>query len=137
MYSVALQYHQSGLKPMGLMVDAAGRSGLVAILKKSSVSFVRPLDALEHLSLCGMEPSTIVGPEIFHDTPILREDPALCQDVINLMKAVSFVESLISPELVQGFSHGLSRLCSPGEVNVSVNDMAVMLFYGVTRVVAE
>ena len=27
MYSVALQYHQSGLKPMGLMVDAVGRSG--------------------------------------------------------------------------------------------------------------
>ena len=88
MYSVALQYHQSGLKPMGLMVDAAGRSGLVAILKKSSVSFVRPLDALEHLSLCGMEPNVAVGPEIFHDTPILREDPALCQDVINLMKAM-------------------------------------------------
>ena len=52
------------------------------------------------------------------------------------MKAVSFVESLISPELVHGFSHGLSRLSSPGGVNVSVNDMAVMLFYGVTRVVA-
>ena len=102
---------------MGLMVDAAGRSGLVAILKKSSVSFVRPLDALEHLSLCGMEPNVAVGPEIFHDTPILREDPALCQDVINLMKAVSFVESLISPELVQGFSHGLSRLSSPGGVH--------------------
>ena len=112
MYSVALQYHQSGLKPMGLMVDAVGRSGLVAILKKASVSFVRPLDALEHLSLCG-DSGAAVGPDIFHDTPILCEDPALCQDVINLMKAVSFVEALISPELVHEFSHGLSRLSSP------------------------
>ena len=114
MYSVALQYHQSGLKPMGLLVDTAGRSGLVAILKKSSVSFVRPLDALEHLSLSG-ESAASVGPEIFHDTPILCEDPALCQDVINLMKAVTFVGSLISPNLVQEFSHGLSRLSSPGD----------------------
>jgi hypothetical protein len=27
MYSVAVQYHQSGLKPMGLIVDQTGRSG--------------------------------------------------------------------------------------------------------------
>ena len=42
-----------------------------------------------------------------------------CQDVINLMKAVSFVESLISPELVQEFSHGLSRLSSPGDETIT------------------
>ena len=32
MYSVALQYHQSGLKPMGLMVDAVGRSGKISVI---------------------------------------------------------------------------------------------------------
>jgi hypothetical protein len=86
--------------------------GLLAIIKKSSLSFVRPLDALEHLVFCG--DSDVVGPEIFADTPILCEDPALCQDVINLMKAVAFVDTLVPPQLVQEFAHGISRLSSPG-----------------------
>ncbi len=113
MYSVALQYHQSGLKPMGLIIDQTGRSGLIAVIKKSSMSFVRPLDALEHLFSRGG--ACDVGPEIFSDTPILCEDPALCQDVINLMKAVAFVDSLVPDSMVEDFAHRLSRLASPDE----------------------
>ena len=48
-YSCAVQYHETGLVPMGLIVN--DRSGLVTIIKKNNFSFVRPVDTLEHLVL--------------------------------------------------------------------------------------
>ena len=112
-YSCALQYHQAGLKPMGLVTDVG--SGLVCIIKKSSFSFIRPVDALERLVLTTDD--DLISPEIFHDTPILCEDPALSCDVINLMKAVSLVDMLSPPELLDDFSHSLMRLCSPDMIS--------------------
>lgn len=46
-YSCAVQYHETGLVPMGLIVN--DRSGLITIIKKNNFSFVRPIEALEHL----------------------------------------------------------------------------------------
>jgi hypothetical protein len=43
-YSCAIQYHEAGLKPMGLVVDE--RTGLMAIVKKSGISFVRPGESI-------------------------------------------------------------------------------------------
>lgn len=109
-YSCAIQYHEAGLKPMGLVCDE--RTGLLSIVKKSGHSFIRPVDAIEHLVLTGGGVDTS-GPELFYDTPILCGDPALAQDVINLMRAISLVGSLVTPGLADEFSHALQRLVSP------------------------
>eukprot|EP00095_Tigriopus_kingsejongensis_P000570 snap_masked-scaffold372_size192401-processed-gene-0.15 protein:Tk00570 transcript:snap_masked-scaffold372_size192401-processed-gene-0.15-mRNA-1 annotation:"nuclear pore complex protein nup160-like protein" len=110
-YSCAVQYHQAGVEPMGLICDPG--SGLITIIKKVGISFVRPLDALEHLVLSGDSSSR--GPEIFHDTPILCEDPVLAMDVIQLMRAIALVDSWIPSRFVDEFTFSLSRLGSPDQ----------------------
>lgn len=110
-YHCAIQYHQTGQRPMGLL--CCSHSGLVCIIKKCSMSFIRPVDTLEHLVLSD---DGVVSPDIFHDTPILCEDVALAQDVLHLMKAVFLVDSLMSPEMLDDFSHSLGRLASPDQV---------------------
>lgn len=49
-YSCCVQYHVAGMKPLGLLLLPAV-SGAV-FLKKSSFSFLRPLEPLEHMTLC-------------------------------------------------------------------------------------
>ena len=41
--------------------------------------------------------NNISGPELFHDTPILREDPLLAQDVVNVSEfiCIDFLHILI------------------------------------------
>ena len=82
-----LQYHEAGLKPMGVVVD--GATGLFAVIKKSGRSFVRPVDPLEQLVL--KRGVGVNGPELLSDTPRLGEDPALANDVVNLVRAISIV----------------------------------------------
>lgn len=48
-YSCAIQYHEAGLKPMGLICD--GRTGLISIVKKSGHSFIRPGKITMHSDL--------------------------------------------------------------------------------------
>ncbi len=76
-YSCAIQYHESGSQPMGLILCTI--SNLLVLIKKESISLVRPLDTLEHLVL--HDRST--GHELFHDTPILCEDPLLGKCLIH------------------------------------------------------
>ena len=111
-YSCAIQYHEAGLKPMGLIVD--GYCGLLCIIKKGGISFVRPVDALEHLVLT--ECVAVNGPDLFHDTPTLCEDPALAHDVVSLMKAVTMISGVMPPYLGEEFEHALNRLMSPDEI---------------------
>ena len=111
-YSCAIQYHEVGLKPMGLIVD--GHSGLLCILKKTGFSFVRPVDALEHLVLT--EGVAVNGPDLFHDTPTLCEDPALAHDVVSLMRAVAMISGVMPSYLSDEFEHALNRLISPDQV---------------------
>ena len=41
--------------------------------------------------------NNISGPELFHDTPILREDPLLAQDVVNVSEFICMVLRLRPP----------------------------------------
>ena len=43
--------------------------------------------------------NNISGPELFHDTPILREDPLLAQDVVNVSEFICMVLRLHAPSL--------------------------------------
>ncbi len=52
------------------------------------------------------------------ETPILREDPSLCRDVLGLMRAAALVSAhgrALGPALHTDFSRALSRLVSPDQ----------------------
>ena len=115
-YSCAIQYHEAGLKPMGLIVD--GNSGLLCIIKKCGISFVRPVDVLEHLVLT--EGNNVNGPDLFHDTPTLCEDPALAADVVSLMKAIALIGGVMPKYLADEFEHALNRLVSPDQIGKKI-----------------
>ena len=111
-YSCAIQYHEAGMKPMGLVVD--GDSGLFAVVKRSGHSFIRPIDPLEQLVLT--QGIGINGPELFHETPLLGDDPSLAHDVVNLIRAITMVSGLVTPSLADEFRSGLQKLISPDQV---------------------
>ena len=112
-YSCAIQYHESGSRPMGLVMSSA--TSQLVIIKKEIISYVRPLDTLEHLVLHDRS-SASVGPELFQDTPILCEDPLLAQDVVNVMKMAALVREKICPDMAENFSLALFQLSSPDQV---------------------
>ena len=97
---------------MGVVVD--GASGLFAVIKKSGHSFIRPVDPLEQLIL--KQGQGVVGPDLFADTPHLGDDTGLANDVVNLIRAVSLVGSLVTPAMAEQFSLGLHRLQSSDQV---------------------
>lgn len=66
-YSCCVQYYIADLKPLGLLLLPAV-SGVV-LLKKAAYSFLRPLDAVEHLMLC----SEFSSKEQFLNHPLLSE----------------------------------------------------------------
>lgn len=111
-YSCAVQYHDSGAQPMGLVM--CNKSNLLVLIKKENTSFVRPLDTLEHLVL--HERNSPVGHDLFQDTPILCEDPLLAQDVVNVMKLASLVRERITGEMEEDFNHSLYQLSSPDHI---------------------
>ena len=80
-----------------------GATGLFAVIKKSGRSFVRPVDPLEQLVL--KRGVGVNGPELLSDTPRLGEDPALANDVVNLVRAISIVGKtttvFLYPKIIQ------------------------------------
>lgn len=66
-YSCCIQYHVADLKPLGLLVLPSVAGAI--LLKKAAYSFLRPLDATEHLMLC----SEFSSREQFLNHPLLSE----------------------------------------------------------------
>ena len=110
-YSCAVQYHETGLVPMGLVV--CNTSGLMVIIKKDIYSFVRPLETLEHLVLHEGNGSLTGARHLFQDIPGLCDDPLLAQDVVNLMRAVALVSQRFTYEMEDDFCNSLRHLESP------------------------
>ena len=46
------------MKPTGLIIDDLG-SGLICVIKKNNLSFMRPVDALEHLALAAISNASV------------------------------------------------------------------------------
>ena len=72
------------------------------------------MDELEHLVLT--EGNNVNGPDLFHNTPTLCEDPALANDVVSLMKAVALISGVMPSYLAEEFEHALNRLVSPDQI---------------------
>ncbi|XP_019873892.2 nuclear pore complex protein Nup160 homolog isoform X2 [Aethina tumida] len=109
-YSCCVQYHVAGMKPLGLLLLPAV-SGAV-FLKKSSFSFLRPLEPLEHMTLC----SDNMYRDQFVEYPLLGDDLDGVGDVMNLFEVIVYVDKEMSEIFSATFERELSTLQSPDVV---------------------
>ncbi|KAL7295616.1 hypothetical protein TKK_0010980 [Trichogramma kaykai] len=109
-YSRILQYHLNRSRPVGLLLFPS-IDGIV-LLKKSFFSVLRPMEPLEHLMLCN-EQSTISH---FRNTPILNEDPNICQDLIILMSTIVALDNQLSDDFKSTFEKELYQLKAPDKI---------------------
>lgn len=111
-YSCCVQYHAAGIKPLGLLLLPSVSSAV--LLKKTSYSFLRPLEALEQMMLC----SDCTYFEQFQQMnhPHLSQDADICSDFITLMTALVSLEEQLSDEVKFNVEKELLHLNSPDKV---------------------
>ncbi|XP_074031669.1 nuclear pore complex protein Nup160 isoform X2 [Leptinotarsa decemlineata] len=106
-YSCCVQYQIASLKPLGLML-LPSVSGAV-FLKKSSFSFLRPLDPLEHMTLCNDSTYS----DQFVNFSMLAEDVETTDDVMRLFEVLVYLEQQMSEMFIQAFEKELFTLQVP------------------------
>ena len=106
-YSCVIQYHANSTRPVGLLLLPSVYG--VVLLKKSSFSLLRPMEALEYLMFCN-EKSYISR---FKTTPVLSQDDDICQDLITLVSALVLLEEQLSEESRTAIKRELFHLQSP------------------------
>lgn len=126
-YSCCVQYHVTGLKPLGLLLLETASS--VVLLKKSMISFLRPLDILEHL--CFQNDVTtkqhldkqflLAESEYFFVMSycfyvVFLTDVDVTDDVIMLFKSINYLDQQMSDMFVYEFEKELAMLKAPDVV---------------------
>ncbi|XP_053989255.1 nuclear pore complex protein Nup160 homolog [Hylaeus volcanicus] len=106
-YSCVIQYHANSTRPVGLLLLPSVYG--VVLLKKSSFSLLRPMEALEYLMFCN-EKSYMSR---FKTTPVLSQDEDICQDLITLMSVLVLLEEQLSEETKSTIKKELYNLKSP------------------------
>ncbi|EFN74716.1 Nuclear pore complex protein Nup160-like protein [Camponotus floridanus] len=106
-YSCVVQYHANGTRPVGLLLLPSVYG--IVLLKKSSLSLLRPMEALEHLVFCNDKSYT----SRFKTTPVLSQDEDTCQDLITLMSALVILGEQLSEEAKTEIERELYHLRSP------------------------
>ena len=90
-----------------------GGNGMVGILKKQGLSWLRPVDALELLTLGSLESVSLAS---LTDTPVLSEDSTIGASVIALAKPLRTIRSSLEPEIAAAFHLDLLHRHSPDQV---------------------
>ena len=114
-YSCACQYRTAGLQPMGL-VEISG-SVAVMMIRREMISWLRPVEALEQVVLCGGQGVTS---DIFSDIPPLAGNPGLANDVLSILTAAGLIGQLLPATNGNMFTESSSRLISPDLVSRSL-----------------
>ncbi|XP_076070000.1 nuclear pore complex protein Nup160 isoform X2 [Oratosquilla oratoria] len=120
-YSHTLQYHQVGLKAVGMMSEST--TGVVSIIRKHGISFLRPMDAFDHLALT---PPDLVHPEAFATTPILSEDTVIRSAVVALMHPLRFIQQQVAGNIASAFNVDLFHLQAPDQVCATIASMLII-----------
>ncbi|CAG9862053.1 unnamed protein product [Phyllotreta striolata] len=107
--SRCVQYQIASRKPLGLMLLPSVSGAM--LLKKSAFSFLRPVDSLEHMTLC-----TDLYREQFFDFSMLADDLDAVDDVINVFKVIVYIEQQLKDDFMQSFETELLNLQSPDVV---------------------
>ncbi|XP_030768263.1 nuclear pore complex protein Nup160 homolog isoform X2 [Sitophilus oryzae] len=109
-YSCCLQYHQTSLRPLGLMVIPQS-SGAV-LLKKATFSFLRPTEPLEHMILC----SDYMYKDQFINFALLAEESDLIDDVMTLFEVLVYLDKQLNNRFKTEFEQKLAINLSPNTV---------------------
>lgn len=97
--SYCVQYHQVFNKPLSLMIDS--RTGLAGILRVSSISFIRPNDALDHVLLSLHHPvNYIISNTLF-------DDPSLEGSTQVLLRGTKMIDNHLPQEAGKEFECGV------------------------------
>ncbi|XP_066987755.1 nuclear pore complex protein Nup160 [Macrobrachium rosenbergii] len=112
-YSHTLQYHQVGHKPVGIVGIGADR--IIGIVRKQVVSWIRPMDALEILSLAPIESLNVTSLN-----GVLSEDTVVTAAVIALARPLRKIREILPPEVAAAFLLDLHHLQSPDQVGDSI-----------------
>ncbi|XP_031781402.1 nuclear pore complex protein Nup160 homolog isoform X3 [Nasonia vitripennis] len=117
-YSCVLQYHINKSRPVGLVLlpDVLG----VVLLKKSSFSLLRPMEVIEHMMLCN-ENTHFTR---FNISPALSQDENICQDLITLTSALTYLEQRMIDDVKSNFEKQLYYLKSP---DIIVDNLSELL----------
>ncbi|GAB6031618.1 hypothetical protein CHUAL_009380 [Chamberlinius hualienensis] len=105
-YLACIQYHQVGSKLMGLFSDAD--SGITCLIKKNSVSLLRPRDVVELLVLSCDDDATM--------------ENVVPSDLLALHKCLQLISSQYPFELVHDFNHDLFHLTNPDVIAEEITD---------------
>ncbi|KAB7500634.1 Nuclear pore complex protein, partial [Armadillidium nasatum] len=114
-YSHTLQYHQVARKPISIV--GVGGEGLVSIIRKQSVTWIRPLDALEFLMLVPSNPSSVTA---LSSTPILSEDSSIALAVTAIAKPLRLIDQSLDPEVASAFMLDMYHLEPPDQIAASI-----------------
>ncbi|XP_041365360.1 nuclear pore complex protein Nup160-like [Gigantopelta aegis] len=107
-YSCCIQYQEVGAKVKGLFAN--NTTGLVGLIKKDCMSYVRPCDQLEEMYLLS---SGCLSPLNLDLLNISVEDYALSQDVKQICDCVCLIREAMTEELCAQFEANLIMMESP------------------------
>ncbi|XP_054714672.1 nuclear pore complex protein Nup160-like [Uloborus diversus] len=123
-FSNCIQYHEVGMKPLGISVDPF--TGFVIVIKKIFYSLLCPCDPLE----------IFVNPSfhsLFHLSSLETEDKKLYYNLKSILTCVDLVHEKVDRKLLTGFEEKLYNLCSPisyaSDINKSLQMEASSQFF--------
>ncbi|XP_064599845.1 nuclear pore complex protein Nup160-like [Liolophura sinensis] len=107
-YSCCIQYHEVGTKSKGIFADS--NTGMVGIIRKGGLTYIRPCDPVEQVSLV---PTEQISPTYLADMQIFGEDIVLCEDIIHLLECLNLIGHHLSDDLAATFDQELYQLRPP------------------------
>lgn len=119
-YSCVLQYHMTRNRPVGFFLLPSVYGAV--LLKKCSFSFLRPMEVLEYSMLCNGKLPISFTKELSG----LRGNEDSCQDIIQLMLVLVFLEENLSDDFKFAFKKDLYRLKNPSIIIESLLSNAMI-----------
>ncbi|XP_074660540.1 nuclear pore complex protein Nup160-like [Tubulanus polymorphus] len=114
-YSSCVQYQECASKCVGIFADSL--SGFVSLVKKNSLSVLRPCDLSETLAFA------LPGSLSSHDLEtmhILISEPQYQTDLINLVDCVKVIGSQMNYDIISTFEQELCQLEDPASLSHQV-----------------
>ncbi|XP_076451143.1 nuclear pore complex protein Nup160-like [Babylonia areolata] len=113
-YSCCCQYREVGAKLQGVFTDSS--TGLVCLIRKATLTYLRPCDRLERLYLCEQERVTPTDLDDLGFQVDGVSQYALCEDMRKLCDVVQLVGSEVTEDVAAQFLQELVMMEPPREL---------------------
>ncbi|CAH1786774.1 unnamed protein product, partial [Owenia fusiformis] len=117
-YSCCTQYFQVEVKPLGIFADNV--TGMVAIIRKNVVSFLRPCDTVEHLVLTPID--YIISDDLADIKELKQDDQTSLQDVISVCDCVKMIGDCVTSDWTFAFENDIFYHESPEKIVKQIVD---------------